>query len=104
MTPIPYPSYVEVDTELDFIPYGPPGLCWAEGTFAAPLRDYYYAKVRDNLHTLRVDMNLLFAGDHYVADFADVGKILLAGNLNDDCAIDILDFTVFMWENSKHVR
>ena len=98
----PNHPFYEFGVDLDFVYYAP-GQMVAEQEVEVPCGEYNCITARDKSHTLRVTLNRPdffkdYAMNRYDADFEAAGKLLLAGNMNDDCVIDISDFTCYNWE------
>ena len=71
-------------------------------TLLVPCGQYSCLSARDKLHSLRQTVTPTVVDNHYEASFtgdpADDGNWLILGNLNDDDAIDQLDFVVYAAE------
>lgn len=94
------PSVV-VETMLDFgMPFNLPGRARRLG-LAVPAGAYQCITARDEKHTLRSTGNLtLVSGNRYAASFVGDpwfgGDWLTGGNLDDNGAIDVIDFGFFL--------
>ncbi|WP_320046840.1 hypothetical protein [uncultured Ilyobacter sp.] len=97
----PNQELVEVEAELDFELIDPnrPWLgATAAGIIDVPCGDYTCVQARDPRHTLRITLELEMTSEMYVADFVTAGKRLTSGNVDDNCAIDIIDYGYFVLE------
>ncbi|MGD8450568.1 MAG: HYR domain-containing protein [Phycisphaerae bacterium] len=66
---------------------------------------YTCVTARDKLHSLRVTLGspeFAMSDNMYVADFIGAEKLLVGGNANDDCVIDIRDYGFFICEWALH--
>ncbi len=87
--------------EVDCVEYGnvmefdSTGSSTGSVMFLVPCGVYDCITARDKLHTLRQQITLVDAGTQYNASFTGTDE-LIAGNLNDDDWIDILDFGIFV--------
>ena len=83
----------------------PDGACGSAPTAAASVEvsattaDYNCITVRDRQHTLRATADILSEGGVHSATFA----ALSGGNLNDDCYIDIVDFSIMVEQWNSEV-
>ena len=86
-----------VSADFDFFTEVEPGVRMASAVVEIPCNEGPYDCIvaRDTWHSLSRQLDLVIEGDLYVADFALAGKVLLGGNANDDCVIDILDFGAY---------
>ncbi len=94
-------AYATADVPVDFSIGANQLVSPATVAFTVPCNAYVCITARDKLHTLRRTLSapeFASSGAQYVADFVAAGKSLVGGNLNDSTHIDILDFSVFIWQ------
>ena len=75
--------------------------------FTVPAGGYVCVTARDRLHTLRSTASLDVANNAFTFDFTGDpvfgGKWLIGGNANEDSAIDVLDFGIFVTQSQTLV-